>query len=96
MKLFINDGICGREGFNEIKKIENDFLELHLPNYLQDERKDEEIKFIFQILGFNEESLKTDLLLQDVSLEKLDENTYVIRKLNNESKEECMYALLKK
>ena len=88
MEFFINDAILRKE-CSEIKKIGNHEIELVIPNYLEDKGKYEEIKFVFQTASMNKE----DILLNNISFKKINENLYDIRNSNKTSK--CMYALLR-
>ena len=88
MKFFINDAILRKE-CSEIKKIGNHEIELVIPNYLEDKGKCEDIKFLFQTASMNQE----DILLDNISLKKINKNIYCIR--NSNKTEKCMYALLR-
>lgn len=88
MKFFINDAILRKE-CSEIKKIGNHEIELVIPNYLEDKGKCEDIKFLFQTASMNKE----DILLDNISLKKINKNVYCIR--NSNKTEKCMYALLR-
>lgn len=51
--------------------------------YLEDEKKEENIKFVFNnIKGLSKESLKNGILLENISLSKINENSYRIEALN--------------
>lgn len=88
MKFFINDAILRKE-CSEIKKIGNHEIELVIPNYLEDKGKYEDIKFLFQTASMNQE----DILLDNISLKRINKNIYCIR--NSNKTEKCMYALLR-
>lgn len=94
MKLFINDGVCKRR-WNDNVRIENETsstLKLSIPNYLESERRQEYIRFIFP--NIKERDLEEDYLLKNISLKKIGKNTYHINNLVKPS-EHCMYALLR-
>lgn len=56
---------------------------MFIPNYLEDEKKEENIKFVFNnIKGLLKETLKNGILLENISLNKISENSYRIEALN--------------
>ena len=100
MKLFINSGICKRiwngNGNVKIKQpLGKSQIHLFIPNYLEDEKKEENIKFVFNnIKGLSKESLKNGILLENISLSKISENSYRIE-ASRKSLEPYMYALIR-
>lgn len=98
MKLFINSGICERIWDDNVKikhpkgKLQ---LWLSIPNYLENEGKEENIKFVFNnINGLTKESFKNGILLENISLSKMSENSYRIE-TSRKRLEPYMYALIR-
>lgn len=92
MKIFINDGICGRiwNGNVKVNKLPDSKIKLSIPNYIESKRKHEYIDFILP--DITEKDFLKDILLEDVSLKKTSKNIYH----TEESKENIsMYALLR-
>ena len=95
MKLFINSGVCERKWNVKIRKGASKLqLCLTIPNYLEEKKKLEEIKFVFNIKGLRKESFNRNLILEDIYLEKIDNNSYVINPADKKS-EKYMYALIR-
>lgn len=97
VKLFINSGICEREWNGNVKitrSANKSQLHLTIPNYLEEEHKEESIKFVFNIGEISEESLKKDLLLENIFLRKTSRNSYRIEQAKKNS-EQYMYALIR-
>lgn len=97
MKLFINSGVCERI-WNGNVKIERSAgksqLRLSIPNYLEGDKKQEDINFIFNIEGISKESLEKNLLLENISLQKTSKSFYSINP-SKKTSERYMYALIR-
>lgn len=98
MKLFINSGVCERiwKGNVKIKQpLGKSQIHLSILNYLEDERKEENIKFVFNnIKGLTKESLRNGILLENISLNKVSEKVYRIES-SRKRLEPYMYALIR-
>lgn len=101
MDLFINSGICRREftfyDSRVIRKVCDGKLKLTIPNYIEDQDLEQYINFILpiKILPLQSEyKLNCDLMLNNISLIKINYNTYEISS-EVEKQEDCMYALLR-
>lgn len=93
MKLFINSGVCERKwnGNVEISELDNGMTELKIPNYLENESREEYITFI---LPCSPEDLEKDLLLEQVSLHRANQTAYRINQKNIKN-DKGIYALVR-
>lgn len=98
MKFFINSGVYdGRTWYDNVKITQfANKTQLHLTflNYLEEEHKEENIKFVFSIGEISEASLEKDLLLENIFLRKTSRNSYRIEPAKKTS-EQYMYALIR-
>ena len=98
MKLFINSGVCERiwEGNIKTKQSSGKLqLCLSIPNYLEKEKRHENVDFVFNIEGISKKSFARDLFFENISLRKKSKNSYSINSSKKILEEQCMYALIR-
>lgn len=97
MKLFINSGVYERIWNGNVKTKQSpgkSQLRLSIPNYLEEEQRHENIKFVFNMEGISKKSFERDLLLENISLRKTSKNSYIIDS-SKKTSERYMYALIR-
>lgn len=93
MNLFINSGVCKRKwNGNVILRKKGDEVTIRIPNYLNEEKKNEYVEFV--IPDCNKKMLKKDILLLNLFLQQKEKNKYVFSK-DYDMNSRCMYALVR-
>ncbi len=80
MRLFINSGVCKRKWNGNVSIRRKDgILTLRIPNYDPKTSKHDYVEFILPT-NCNKRMLKKDIVLSNLSLEKISENKYIFSK----------------
>lgn len=98
MKLFINEGICSRNGIYKIAYLSQNKIELTIPNYIEDEHIEEYVKFVF--INTKSEYIKLlrggySLLLFIANVEQTGKSTYSFILSDKAKENTVVYALVR-